>query len=87
MSKRRRMEITVETTRVVLRHTRRTIFCPTCFTPTPMITQHEAAVLAGVSTRTIEAMAAAAQLHFIEMEMGRLLICPQSLLNQIKGEL
>jgi hypothetical protein len=81
MSKRKRTEITVETSVLVLRRARRhaRLFCPTCPSPTPLIAPDEAAVLAGVSTRTIYRWVEAEQLHYSETPEGRLLVCPNSL--------
>jgi len=84
MSKRKRTEITVETRLLVLRRARHhaRLFCATCPAPTPLIAPDEAAVLAGVSTRTIYALVEAGQLHFTETPEGplmKLLVCPNSL--------
>jgi len=79
--KRRRTEITVETSWLVLRRARHRapLSCATCPWPTPLIAPEEAAVLAGVSTRTIYALVEAEQLHFTETPEGKLLVCPNSL--------
>ena len=81
MSKRKRTEITVETRLLVLRRARNhaRLFCATCLSPTPLIAPDEAAVLAGVSTRTIYRWVEAEQLHYSETPEGRLLVCPNSL--------
>ena len=81
MSKRKRTEITVETRLLVLRRARHhaRLFCAICPAPTPLIAPDEAAVLAGVSTRTIYRWVEAEQLHYAEMPEGRLLVCPNSL--------
>jgi excisionase family DNA binding protein len=75
------MEITVETRQMVIR--RRTnhapVWCTECSSPVQLITPEEAAVLAGVSTRTIYRRVERGQLHFVETDSGRLLICPNSL--------
>jgi predicted site-specific integrase-resolvase len=55
------------------------LFCASCPAPTPLIAPDEAAVLAGVSTRTIYRWAEAEQLHYSETPEGRLLVCPNSL--------
>ena len=81
MNKRKRTEITVETRLLVLRsaphHAR--LSCAICPAPTPLVAPDEAAVLAGVSTRTIYRWVEAEQLHFTETPEGKLLVCPNSL--------
>ena len=79
--KRRRTEITVETSWLVLRRGRHhaPCYCARCPSPTPLIAPEEAAVLAGVSTRTIYRWVEAEQLHYSETPEGRLLVCPNSL--------
>jgi len=81
MTRRRRTEITVETSLLVLRRTghRTPLYCATCPSPVPLVAPEEAAVLAGVSTRTIYRWAETAQLHFTETPEGKLYVCPQSL--------
>ena len=79
--KRRRTEITVETSLLVWRRAgqRALLSCATCASPTPLIAPDEAAALAGTSTRTIYRWVEAEQLHFTETPDGRLLVCPNSL--------
>ena len=80
MMKRRRTEITVEIRSLVLRRASQhsPLYCTTCSLPTLLITPDEAAVLAGVSTRTIYRFVETEQLHYAEAG-GRLLVCPNSL--------
>jgi excisionase family DNA binding protein len=77
----RRIEITVETSFLVFRRTNRTDarLCAMCLSPARLIAPDEAAVLAGVSTRTIYRWVEAQKLHFAETSDSRLLICPNSL--------
>jgi excisionase family DNA binding protein len=81
MSKRRRKEITVETSLLVLRRARRhaPVYCAACPSPVPLLTPDEAAALAGVSTRTLYRWVEAERIHFTETPAGRLLVCPHSL--------
>ena len=82
MTRQRKTQITIETERiVVIRPSQATtaVWCPNCAEPSPMLSAEQAAVLAGVSTRTIYALVEAAQLHFTETPEGRLLVCPHSL--------
>jgi len=79
--KRRRTEITVETSLLVWRSQRRhdPLSCAACPSPTLLIAPEEAAVLAGTNTRTIYRWVEAEQLHFAETPDGKLLVCPNSL--------
>lgn len=74
-------KITIETQRrTVVRFPRRlTIWCEACGQSVQMIAADEAAVRAGVSTRTIYRPVERGQLHFVETDEGRLLNCPNSL--------
>ena len=80
----KRIEIMVETSSLVLRRTRHElpVYCAVCPSPTRLIAPEEAAVLARVSTRTIYALVETGQLHYLEITEGRLsklLVCPSSL--------
>ena len=79
--RRRRMEITVETRQMIIhRSTNQTpIWCTECASPVQLIEPEEAAVLADVSTRTIYRRVERGQLHFVETDAGKLLICPNFL--------
>ena len=83
MSK-RTTEITVESSLLVLRRARRhaPVYCAVCPTPVLLLAPEEAAVLAGVSTRTLYRWIESGQLHFRETAEGplqKLLVCPNSL--------
>lgn len=92
MTKKRRVEITVEQRSLVLRRpvkgasaVKETVmFCPHCASPT--ISPEQAAALTGVSTRAVYRQVEQGQLHFVETETGRLMLCLNSLLEH-KGDL
>lgn len=78
----RRTEITIETQRVLMINRRRVsavAWCDGCGWQVRMIKPDEAAVWAGLSTRTIYRWIEARQLHFVEGTEGSLLICLRSL--------
>ena len=79
MMKRKRTEITFETRSLVLRRTRQqaSLYSTTCSTPTLLLAPDEAAVLAGVNTRTIYRWVETEQLHFTETQKGELFVCPK----------
>lgn len=83
MRRRRRMEITVETRRLVIRRStnQAPVWCVECSSPVQLITPEEAAVLAGVNTRTIYRWVETAQLHFLETAEQSPLLCLNSLLR------
>lgn len=88
MSRKQRIEITVETAQIlVLRcHTVR-MWCHQCAAQVERLTVEDAAVAAGVSLPTLYRRAEAGLLHFIETEPGQRFICLNSLLNSIsEGE-
>lgn len=84
MKMKTRTEITVELhRRWVVRQSRQPeTWCHRCLTPVQMISAESAAVLAGVSTRTIYRWAEGERLHFCETLEGSLLVCPSSLPGQ-----
>ena len=88
MRRRRRVEITVETRQMVIRRstTQVPVWCNECSSPVQLILPEEAAVLAGVSTRTIYHWVERGQLYFVETDSGRLLICPNSLPTSISAK-
>jgi hypothetical protein len=89
MKRRSRIEITVETSLLVIRRGTNLaqVWWNGCSSPVQMITPEEAAARAGVSTRTIYRWMEAGQLHVIEIEKQALLICLNSLLTlTYKGE-
>ena len=78
----RRIEITVETERLLLTRGRRvslTAWCPACGGRVLMLPAEEAARLSGVSARTIYRRVEGGQLHYTETPEGDLLICCDSL--------
>ena len=77
----KRMEITVETDRVMLVNSRKSpvIWCEACAASVRMLTVDEAAALAGASSRSVYRRVEAGQLHFAETVEGRLFICSNSL--------
>jgi hypothetical protein len=82
------MEITIETSLLAFRSGTNpaAVSCIECSRPVQMITLEEPAVLAGVSTRTVYRGVERGQLHFVESEAGRLLICPNSLPPSISAK-
>ena len=79
---RKRMEITIETDRVVVLSRRRApvvSWCSECGGRTTMVTVDEAAAMGGVSSRTIYRWVESERLHFAETPDGRLLICCDSI--------
>ena len=83
MRKRRRTTITVESSEVlVIRKPGGSIlaWCPGCVAETVMIRPEAAAVLTGLSTRTIYRRVEAGRVHFAETTEGALLVCLNSLL-------
>ena len=78
----RRVEITVETERLLLvrgRSVSVTAWCAGCGARVRMVTAGEAARLSGLSAREIFRRVEAATLHFTETNEGELLVCPDSL--------
>lgn len=78
----RRVEISVETTRVmVITRTkeRRATWCAACGAEVQMLTIDEAAALSGASPRTIFHLLEGREIHFSELPGGPILICPNSL--------
>lgn len=83
MKRKRRTEITVETSRLVIRRNRSQtpVWCPECSSLVESVTPEEAAMLAGVNTRAVYAWVEAGQLHLIETAEQAPLICLNSLRN------
>jgi len=81
MRRKRRMEITVETSLSIIRRGTNQVptWCPECSSPVQLITLEEAAVLAGVGESAIHNLVEQGQLHFVTTGAGILLICPNSL--------
>lgn len=84
MKRKRRIEITVETTRVlaISQSRGRTDWCPACAAEVKLVTVDEGAVLAGVSARTLYRWVEAAKLHYAETPEGLLLVCLASLFTE-----
>ena len=83
MRKKGRTTVTVESSEVlVIRKPGGSVFawCPGCVAETVMIWPEAAAVLTGLSTRTIYRLVEADRIHFAETTEGLLLVCLNSLL-------
>ena len=83
MRKRSRTTVTVESSEVlVIRKPGGSVlaWCPGCAVETAMIRPEAAAVLTGLSTRTIYRRVEANRVHFAETTEGSLLVCLNSLL-------
>ena len=80
MNRKRRIEITVENTLLIIRRSPLPlVWCAECPAPTQMLAPEEAAALLGVNTRTIYVQVESGRLHFVETPEGKLLVCPNSL--------
>jgi hypothetical protein len=86
MRRTKRVEITVETSRLVIRRGvgEAPVWCARCSAPARTVTPGEAAALAGVSTGTVYRRVRAGRLHVIETA-GSPLICLDSLLVSTDG--
>jgi hypothetical protein len=74
-----RTEITMETDRwVVVKRQRRTAWCTACSRQVEMLNVDDAAIFAGVNSRTIFRWAESETVHSSETPEGLLLICPHS---------
>lgn len=82
----RRTEITVEEQIRIFRHSRATprITCTACSSETWMISPEDAALAAGVSARTIYRWVEQNKIHFRESASGSLVVCPRSVLEQLR---
>ena len=82
MRRTKRVEITVETSRLVVRRGvgDAPVWCAECSAPARTVTPGEAAALPGVTTGTVDHRARAGRLHFIETAGSSPLICLNSLL-------
>jgi excisionase family DNA binding protein len=82
------MEITVETSLLIFRRgtNQFPVWCIDCSSPVQLITPEEAAVLTGVSTRTVYRRVERGHLHFVETDAGRLLVCPNCLPTSISAK-
>ena len=81
MGKKRRTEITVETSRVLVMsgYQGRIRLCPACSAEVKMLTVDEAAALTRLSPLVIFRMIEARQLHYLEIPGSPLLVCLKSL--------
>ena len=81
--KRTRTEITIEVDELMLVRSRRVdsvqFWCAACAAEVAMVTPEQAAVMAGVSSRTIYRWVEEARIHFTEDLRGSLLVCADSL--------
>jgi hypothetical protein len=85
----RRVQLTIETHQLlVISRATGSIqgWCSECARDVPLIRPEEAAVLAGVSPRTIYRRVEAGLVHFAESPEGWLLICLGSLLDERRIE-
>lgn len=85
MRRRRRLEIAVETKRMVVRRgmSQAPVWCAECSAPVQTVTPEEAAALTGVDTSAGPRRAGADRLHFVEAAGRSPLICLNSLLAAI----
>lgn len=83
---RRRTEITVEEQiRIELRpRVSVRVSCLECGGEVWMLTPEDAAFSAGVSARTIYRWVEQAKIHFRESTSGALVVCPRSILDQVR---
>jgi hypothetical protein len=85
----RRIEITVETERVMLVRRRRgkrlSLWCAACDAESLMLSADEAAAFAGMSTMAIFRLAEAGRLHWQETGAGSLVVCHNSLLRNLRA--
>ena len=85
----RKIQLTIETHQLlVIKRTKGSTqsWCGECAGDVPLIRPEEAAVLAGVSPRTIYRRVEAGLVHFAESSEGWLLICLDSLLDESRIE-
>jgi len=81
--KRKRTEITIEVDEVI--HLAKQpqplplMWCVACGAETTMVSPQQAAVITGVTVRTINSWVESDTVHFIETEDGLLLLCMSSL--------
>ena len=82
----RRTEITVEEQIRIVRRAGASsqVSCPVCLAKTCMVTPDEAALAAGVSSRTIYRWVEEHKIHFRESALGSLVVCPRSVLEQLR---
>ena len=86
---RRKIQLTVETHQLLVIKRAKNLtqtWCGECAGHVPLIRPEEAAVLAGVSSRTIYRRVEAGLVHFAESPEGWLLVCLGSLLDETRIE-
>jgi excisionase family DNA binding protein len=83
----RRTEITVEEQIRIVRRAGVSvqIACADCGGEVLMVTPEEAALAVGVSARTIYRWVEEGKIHFRENAAGALVVCPRSILEQVRG--
>ena len=82
MNKKKITVITSESSEVfVIRRPLARAWCAECAAEVGMLSPEQAAAVAGVSTRTIYRWAETGRIHFTETPEGRLLVCPNSILQ------
>ena len=81
MTKTRRMRITIQTERLLVMGSSRSLYslCSACRDEVRMVTIDQAATLARVNSRDIYREVEAGMLHFMEATEGAVLICLNSL--------
>lgn len=79
MWRKKRTEIVVETSRLIIIGKTTAAWCDDCGAHVTMLTPEQAAAAAGTSARTVYRQAELGQLHFTETSTGSLLICHGSL--------
>jgi hypothetical protein len=80
MRQRRRVAITIETSRLVVRRSmsQRHVWCARCSAHVQSVTLEDAAALIGVKTSSLDTQTEGGEYHFVE-EVGSDLICLNSL--------
>ncbi|HWP44095.1 MAG TPA: hypothetical protein VNO14_12705 [Blastocatellia bacterium] len=84
MTRKKRTEITIETDEILeIRSSARAVFawCAGCQAEVRIVTVDQAALLAGVSARSIYRRIESGQVHFAETPQGLLLVCLPSLMG------
>ena len=86
MKQTRTIELKIEKSEtLVVRRRRKLIFawCESCGRETAMLAPEEAAVICGTSPRKIYQKIEAGRVHFIELPEGLLLVCSESLKENV----
>jgi hypothetical protein len=78
----RRIVLTVETDRVVLRGTKpQTSWCYRCSAPSVKVSIEQATIITGISESSIFALIETSRLHLSKMADGQVRVCMRSLSN------